>query len=115
MAAELIPDFLLASNNSETEDHLAKMGDSKETEAQASSPPSGTIAKLVSRLLLLSTCCFPTMVLQSTLADQVRPATFSMRHSTTSSMISLLKFIAMKKSLACAPRWLLPGRKPKKK
>jgi hypothetical protein len=38
-----------------------------------------------------------------------------MRHSTTSSMISLLKFIAMKRSLACAPQWLLPDRKPKKK
>jgi hypothetical protein len=47
MAAELIPDLVLGSNNSQTED-LAKMGDSKGTEAQGSSPPSGTIAKLVS-------------------------------------------------------------------
>lgn len=52
MAAELIPDFVLASDNSETEDHLAKMGDSKGTEAQGSSLPSGTIAKLVSWLLV---------------------------------------------------------------
>ncbi|KAF4215154.1 hypothetical protein CNMCM8980_008733 [Aspergillus fumigatiaffinis] len=51
MAAELIPDFVLASNNSETEDHLAKMGDSKGTEAQGSSPPSGTIAKLTCDIL----------------------------------------------------------------
>jgi hypothetical protein len=51
MTPELIPDFGLSSNHSETEDHLAKMGDSKGTEARGSSPPSGTIAKLVSWLL----------------------------------------------------------------